>query len=102
MLVREDVLIPTGGASWRIVEVKASTKVKPEHVQDCATQAWVHQGIGYALDSISLAHIDNQFRFLQRSPQFLCFFDWPKQNLSIGRSKTFQLADTKGYNQPHD
>ena len=40
--------------------------------------------------------------FLQRSPQFLCFFDWPKQNLSIGRSKTFQLADTKGYNQPHD
>jgi len=63
VLVREDVLIPTGGASWRIVEVKASTKVKPEHVQDCAIQAWVHQGVGYALDSISLAHIDNQFRY---------------------------------------
>jgi len=63
VLVREDVLIPAGGASWRIVEVKASTKVKPEHVQDCAIQAWVHLGVGYELDSISLAHIDNQFRY---------------------------------------
>ena len=63
VLVREDVLLPTAGASWRIVEVKAATKVKPEYVQDCAIQAWVHLGVGYALDSISLAHIDNQFRY---------------------------------------
>jgi hypothetical protein len=63
VLVREDVLLPTSGASWRVVEVKASTKVKPEHVQDCAIQAWVHLGAGYALESISLAHIDNQFRY---------------------------------------
>ena len=66
VLVREDVLLPTGGsASWRIVEVKASTKVKPEHVQDCAIQAWVHQGVGYALDSISLAHIDIRPLFIE-------------------------------------
>ena len=53
---------PENGAdSWRIVEVKASTKVKPEHIQDCAIQAWVHLGAGHPLDSISLAHIDNQF-----------------------------------------
>jgi hypothetical protein len=60
VLVREDVLLPQGNG-WRIVEVKASTKKKAEHVQDCAIQAWVHQGAGYPLDGIALAHIDNQW-----------------------------------------
>jgi hypothetical protein len=64
VLVREDVLLPTdSGGNWRIVEVKASTKLKPEHVQDCAIQAWVHNGAGYHFESISLAHIDNTFRY---------------------------------------
>jgi hypothetical protein len=60
VLVREDVLLPEGD-SWRIVEVKASTKKKAEHVQDCAIQAWVHRGAGYPLASIALAHMDNQW-----------------------------------------
>ena len=60
VLVREDVLLPDGD-SWRVVEVKATTKKKVEHVQDCAIQAWVHQGCGYPLERIALAHIDNQF-----------------------------------------
>ena len=61
VLIREDVLLPVDGANWRIIEVKASTKLKNEHVEDCAIQAWVHQGSGYPLKSISLAHINNQF-----------------------------------------
>ena len=64
VLVREDVLLPTrdeSGNSWHIVEVKASTKAKPEHINDCAVQAWVHMGSGYPLSRISLAHINNQF-----------------------------------------
>jgi len=60
VLVREDVLLPDGN-SWRIVEVKASTRLKPEHVHDCAVQAWVHLESGYPLSRISLAHINNQF-----------------------------------------
>ena len=64
VLVREDVLLPHGNDSWRVVEVKASTKLKPEHIQDCAVQAWVHQGAGYPLSGISLAHIDNQFVYV--------------------------------------
>jgi hypothetical protein len=60
VLVREDVLLPVEG-SWHIIEVKASTKLKPEHVQDCAVQAWVHEGAGYPFEKIALAHIDNQF-----------------------------------------
>ena len=66
VLVREDVLLPcdvSEGNSWRIVEVKASTKVKPEHIHDCAVQAWVHLGAGHPLSHISLAHINNQFLY---------------------------------------
>jgi len=64
VLVREDVLLPISDAgrdSWRIVEVKASTRVKPEHVQDCAVQAWVHLQSGFPLAGIALAHIDGGF-----------------------------------------
>jgi hypothetical protein len=60
VLVREDVLLP-GPSGWHIVEVKASTKQKNEHVQDCAIQAWVHTGAGHRFARFSLAHIDNQF-----------------------------------------
>lgn len=64
VLVREDVLLPVdagGERSWRIVEVKASTRVKPEHVHDCAVQAWVHRESGYPLAAIALAHVDTSF-----------------------------------------
>jgi len=64
VLVREDVLLPTranGKDSWRLVEVKSSTKVKPEHVHDCAVQAWVHLESGYPLAGVALAHVDNAF-----------------------------------------
>jgi len=64
VLVREDVLLPlteNGSDTWRIVEVKASTRVKSEHVHDCAVQAWVHLGSGNSLSHISLAHINNKF-----------------------------------------
>jgi hypothetical protein len=64
VLVREDVLLPVtidGTDSWRLVEVKASTRLKPEHVQDCAVQAWVHLGSGQPLAGVALAHIDNTF-----------------------------------------
>jgi len=62
VLVREDVLLPVDeNGGFRIIEVKASTRVKPEHVQDCAVQAWVHRGVGLDFESISLAHVDNRF-----------------------------------------
>jgi len=62
VLVREDILLPEGD-SWRIIEVKASTTLKPEHMNDCAVQAWVHLNSGVPLSRISLAHVDNQFEY---------------------------------------
>ena len=64
VLVRADILLPcldNGSDSWRMVEVKSSTSLKPQYIQDCAVQAWVHLESGYPLSGISLAHIDNQF-----------------------------------------
>jgi predicted RecB family nuclease len=60
VLVREDVLLPNGN-SWDIIEVKAATSLKDQYVADCAVQAWVHRGAGYDYQTISLAHVDNQF-----------------------------------------
>lgn len=64
VLVREDVLLPVesdGNPSWDLIEVKASTRLKPEHANDCAIQAWVHHGAGHPLNQVSLAHIDREF-----------------------------------------
>ena len=60
VLVRVDALLPDGDA-WRIVEVKASTSVKDEHIFDCAAQRWVFEGLGHELTGIALAHVDNSF-----------------------------------------
>ncbi len=62
VLVRVDVLLPTG-SGWRIVEVKSSTRLKDEHLADCAIQSWVFQQLGYPLDGIALAHVDSRFVF---------------------------------------
>jgi len=62
LLVRADVLERAHG-SVRLVEVKASTSVKPEHVVDCAIQAWVLGATPAAPDEIALAHVDNRFTY---------------------------------------
>ena len=60
ILVRLDVLLrrPEG---VHLVEVKSSTSLKPEHLTDCAIQAWVVRGAGLDFERMSLAHINNQF-----------------------------------------
>jgi len=62
VLVREDILLPEG-ESWRMIEVKASTRKKPEHLSDCAIQAWVHLNAGVPLSKVTLAHVDNGFTY---------------------------------------
>ena len=62
VLVRADVQLPAGDG-WRIIEVKSSTKLKEEHIKDSAIQAWVFKNLGYKLEGIALAHIDNQFLY---------------------------------------
>jgi len=60
LLVRTDVL-ERGDTGPRLVEVKASTSVKPEHLVDCAIQSWVLESTPARPKSVSLAHVDNRF-----------------------------------------
>jgi len=60
VLVRADVLVRRDGR-YRMIEVKASTKVKDSHVTDAAIQTWVARGAGLDVERVELAHIDNKF-----------------------------------------
>jgi hypothetical protein len=60
VLVRTDILQRRGGRC-RMVEVKSATRLKDHHVQDVAVQAWVVEGAGLPLDTITVAVIDTDF-----------------------------------------
>ena len=62
VLVRADVLIRHDGR-FRMIEVKASTKVKDSHLTDTAIQTWVARGAGLDIERVELAHIDSRFEY---------------------------------------
>ena len=44
---RADILEPVGRDKWDIVEVKSSTKAKPEYLPDLGLQLYVYEGAGF-------------------------------------------------------
>ena len=56
MLVRADILIPTAGGSWQVVEVKNSGSVRPAYVSDLASQVWVMKGAGLDVSGMYIRH----------------------------------------------
>ena len=60
VVVRTDVL-EKGSGGVRVIEVKSSTRVKDEHVYDCAIQTWVLEKASIPVECIALAHVDNTF-----------------------------------------
>lgn len=66
ILVRVDILerlrtTPDDAGAWRLIEVKASTRVKDVHVNDLAIQAHVLAGAGVPLAGTGLLHINTQY-----------------------------------------
>ncbi|MDA0771100.1 MAG: DUF2779 domain-containing protein [Chloroflexi bacterium] len=59
--VRVDVLRRNGDGAFDLVEVKSSTKVKPEHIPDAAIQLHVLEGAGVSIRNVFLLHIDNSY-----------------------------------------
>lgn len=59
-LVRVDVLIRCPGG-WEMVEVKSSTKLKDEHIEDAAIQVYIAQACGIDVLKTKIAHINNSF-----------------------------------------
>ena len=56
-----DVLVVKEPGIVDLYEIKASTKVKPEHIDDLAFQAVVIEANGYQLDKIKVIHVNGQY-----------------------------------------
>jgi len=68
VLVRADVierpgLFGGGGTGIRLIEVKASSGVKQQHLADCAIQACTMAGAGDPAQVVAVAHIDSAFTY---------------------------------------
>ncbi|MEN9208207.1 MAG: DUF2779 domain-containing protein [Gloeomargarita sp. GMQP_bins_14] len=60
IVVKCDVLQQTALGGWEIIEVKSSTKVKNEHVEDLAIQWYVVQQNGLPLQRVYVMHLNSQ------------------------------------------
>lgn len=56
VIVRPDILEPDNWGGWRLIEAKSSTGVRPHHVRDAATQAWVAQENGLCVSAVIIRH----------------------------------------------
>jgi Domain of unknown function(DUF2779) len=68
VLVRVDILERVqngekGSSSWRLIEVKSSTRVKDVHLDDLSIQSHVVLGAGLRLDATCLMHIDTGYLY---------------------------------------
>lgn len=55
---------------WKIFEVKSTTKVKPEHLDDIGLQAWIMAKSGLPIEQINLVHLNTNCRYPDLSNLF--------------------------------
>jgi hypothetical protein len=61
LYARADVLVPVGKDQWDVIEVKASTKVKDEHLHDVSFQKYVYEKAGLKIRNCFLMHVNGEF-----------------------------------------
>jgi predicted RecB family nuclease len=61
VLIRADILERLPSGTWRLCEVKSTTRVKPEHLHDLAIQAYVIMGSGLSVEQMQLVHVDTEY-----------------------------------------
>ena len=59
--VRVDVLQPGDGPEFDMVEVKSSTRLRPEHVADVAIQLYVVEGSGIPVKAAYVMHVNRAY-----------------------------------------
>jgi hypothetical protein len=64
ILVRVDVIERLDARRWRLIEVKATSKVKATHLDDLTIQSAVLEGAGLVVDGCYLMHLNTQYVFL--------------------------------------
>lgn len=60
VLVMADILANNFDGTWDLIEVKASTRLKPEYFHDVAVQRYVIESAGLTLRRQRLVHINNR------------------------------------------
>ena len=60
---RIDVLSRNGLRDFDLVEVKSSTKLKPEHITDVAIQVYAVEGSGIPINGAYLMHLNNAYEY---------------------------------------
>lgn len=61
VVVRVDILERMEPGGWRLIEVKASGRVKRVHLDDLAVQAYVLRGAGIDVSAIGVMHVNTQY-----------------------------------------
>ncbi len=61
LYARVDVLVPKNNNSWDIVEVKSSTSVKEEHLDDVSFQKFVCEEAGLSIDKVFVLHVNTDY-----------------------------------------
>lgn len=61
LYARADILIPIGEDKWNIVEVKSSTKVKDDHIDDVSFQKYVYQRAGLKIRGCYVLHLNSAY-----------------------------------------
>jgi hypothetical protein len=94
VLVRVDVLHRRKDGRWRVVDVKSSTSVKEEHLDDVAIQYRVLSRRGLDVGSCCLAHVNRGYVFKGGSIEVRRFFKIKNLTRQVERLQpklTFQL-----------
>jgi predicted RecB family nuclease len=94
VLVRVDVLHRRRDGRWRLIEVKSSTAVKEQHLDDVAIQYRVLSRCGLDIGSCCLAHVNRNYVFQGGSVDPWRFFKIRNLTRQVERLQpklTFQL-----------
>lgn len=59
------------GDGWVVTEVKATTRVKPQHIPDAAVQAHVVEKAGLPVARVELMHLNREHRHPNHGPLFI-------------------------------
>lgn len=61
LYARADILVPVEGGQWDLVEVKSSTEVKDEHIEDVSFQKYCYEQAGLTIRKCFLTHINKGY-----------------------------------------
>lgn len=65
MYARADILVPSGTDEWDLYEVKSSTGVKEDYLQDVAFQNVCYKAAGIKINKSFVIHVDSSYVFFE-------------------------------------